>query len=61
VLILPYNLPLARRECFASSQFHCISWKHAFLLHLKLLGNRKEPETGFMVEAALDQTFLRHP
>jgi hypothetical protein len=34
------------------SEFHCISWKHAFL-HLKLLWrNRKEPETGFMVEAA---------
>jgi hypothetical protein len=38
VLILPYNLPLARKGMLRKqSEFHCISWKHAFLLHLKLL------------------------
>jgi hypothetical protein len=29
VLILPYNLPLARKGMLRKqSEFHCISWKH---------------------------------
>jgi hypothetical protein len=37
VLILPYNLPLARKGMLRKQSDSIISWKHAFLLHLKLL------------------------